>query len=152
MLNKLSSDLPIFIIRGDDTESYLNDKMSVEDPLAKTILNAGSDEQLKLSLKYTGSLVVIGGYLQLAGDDSDPGPWKVFGTGISGIKGWEDYGVLRINNSDNTPGYLDDKLITDWTIDKTLVGTTIELGVSDAYTQERDDTALLYALMFGGGG
>ena len=138
-------------IRGDDTESYLNEKVEPQEPIYTEVLNAGSDESLRIRLAYGGSLVVIGGVLQLAGDDSDPGPWKVFGTGVTGIKGWEDYGVSRINNSDNSPDFLDNKIVTDWTIEKTLVGTTIQLGVSDDYTQERDDTALLYALMFGGG-
>jgi len=63
-----------------------------------------------LDAKVAKSIVVDSDALQLDGDATTPGNNKLYGTNVSGSKGWLDGHKVMADSDDATPGYLDAKV------------------------------------------
>jgi len=111
-IDYIERDQRLAVSPSDTDTDFLINKITDGDGLGYVINSDSSgSEDLEFSVQVKRSLEIESDYLQLLHDEDLPGSFRLYGTDVSGNKGWIHASRTLVSATDVIPDYLTDKLI-----------------------------------------
>jgi len=124
---KTKSDHRLKVSIDDIIPNYLEEKITVNSSgcgMKLEVLNPAGNERIEISAKVKNSIEIYGDYIQLENDELTPSNEKYYGTDDGGLKGFhalpEDTNKVLVSADDTTPNYLEEKILVESAITKTI--------------------------------